>query len=306
MLRNDLYPEILRRLARRFETEETELCRALKPALYELRQHYRNSSVQLKYNTEPRIAAYLLAYYPNSVAMSWWVQARLRRFYGTSASVVVLCGGPLPELLGLTAVLNREQRAADLTITSVDRHASEWEWSAELTLDLCSRFAPRIEIGATFETTDLEKAWGEPPASLLAADVYIIQNCLNEIWHAAGANRNLRSLARCVSKGTLFVVVDQANYGGNIEAMRSLRETFLHHGFEVIEDCDQEYEALRPEYAIPTCVSNLFFDGAPERDDWGNWLGEYVRRKIAVRSLVLRKIGAGEYAPEEDEYSWQQ
>lgn len=304
MLRNELYPEILRRLARRFEVEETELCRALKPDLHDLRRHYRNASVEVRYSTESRIAAYLLAYYPNSVAMSWWVHTRLRRFYGTNMSAVVLCGGPLPELLGLSAVLNREHSSAHLTVTSADRHASEWRWSVDLTLDLCSRFAPQIEIDAYFETVDLEKAWGEPRTSLQAADVYVIQNCLNEIWHSEGAVQNLRALARCAPQGALFVAIDQANYGGNIDALRSLRDKFLRLGFEIVEDCDQEYEALRPGYVIPACVSNLFFDGVPERDDWGNWLGEYVRRNITVRSLALRKTVAGECESEEDEYPW--
>jgi hypothetical protein len=249
--------------------------------------------VELKYNTDHKIAAYLLAYYPNSVAMSVWVHLRLRRFYTANPSAVVLCGGPLPELLGLAVVLSGERRARNLRVTAVDRHAGDWAWALDVTLDLCSRFASLIRIENSVKTIDLERPWDEVPRDLRGADVYVLQNCLNEIWHARGAVHNLRSLAKQAEKGTLFVAVDQANYDGNVEAMRDLRDEFVRQGFSVVEDCDQAYEPLRTTFTMPLPVADEFFDGAPQKDEWGNWLGEYARRNVAVRSLVLRKENDG-------------
>lgn len=298
MLKETLYRRILDLLTERFRTDEVTLCRDLKPSVKWLRQQYRSGVVGLYYNSDERVAAYMLGYYPNSVAMAAVVLRRWRHLLPSEASATVLCGGPIPEALALAGNLEAVGPGKTVRISGGDKHADNWSWAVEVTERLCQHYAPRTRLTIATETLDLEQPIDWIYTPFFGSSVCLMQNCLNEIWHARATSENVRDLARNLSVGAIMVFIDQINsYEINTAAVRWLRQMAVDTGFEVLEDAE---ELFRPAFVMPRCVTHELFDGAFQLDAEGRLVAglEYVRTNIRSYGFVVRK------QREVDDFQW--
>jgi hypothetical protein len=292
-IRRRLYGLVLYRLREKFGLEESELCEALRPSLVRLREAYSDSSVRVDYADDTVVGAYLLGYYPNYVLLSYSALAQVAPALRSDTLVTVICGGPLPEVVALGALMNQKHpRGSKLRLNYVDR-SQLWAWASDSSVAVARRLTPAVRVTCTPAIADVSAPFDESVFSALAAsDIYVFQNCLNELWPSQAVVNNIVSLSRGAKDGAFFAFIDQANYGVTYQAMVHLRDLFLQENFSLVEDCSADW-MLNLRFFIPEAARTRFFDPGPPQKENGQWLGQYPRTMIDARSLIVRKNSGG-------------
>jgi hypothetical protein len=175
--------------------------------------------VSVNYHEASIVDAYLLAYFPHSVAMAQRAFAtipceRYRLIQRRPLRVVVLGGGPLPEIVGLA-----ERLAAcaivgmDVEMIAVDSHAEPWRDASMLACRLASDLHGGVGFRATLVAWDAREPFPDAVVQRIGEpDMIIFQNCLNEIISGDGFTANCRLLARSLPQHGSVVVCDFSEY----------------------------------------------------------------------------------------------
>lgn len=287
-LEYNLYGKILHRLRRAYNRPEADVCAHLKPRFHELREAYHVGFVNVAYRDFDLAAAYMLGYFPNYVKMSSATLQQLAGDLGSSPTCVVVCGGPLPEMLGLLSVLHAPRA---LRVIAPDLHSDEWRWAQELCADVCRSYVRDLHVQVQPVRCDLlVPLTAEQLVNYANVDIVIVQNCLNEIGNQEQFIANVLSISEGVKTGGYIVFADQANYDTCLPTMVAMREVLVGRGFQVVDDCTDRWE-LQSSFVFPPAVRDQFFEVYGTVNEVGQFVPpQRARTRMDLRSLVARKL----------------
>lgn len=286
-LQYNLYGKLLYRLRQRYKCTESDLCARLKPRFHELRQAYRVNFVDVEYRDVDLVAAYLLGYFPKYAFMSSVTLQQIAADLPRDVRCAVLCGGPLPEVLGLVSAM---PACRSVRVIAPDLHAARWEWAREVCADICASYSAHVRPDVVGFDCNLLAPLPDGIEHFRNLDLVILQNCINEIGEEPQFVTNLAQICDGLRHGGYLMLADQNNYPACRQVMTAIRDMFLGRGFETIDDCEEPWP-LGISFALPACVSEDFFESEGRVDGNGFWIPpERASSRMQLRSLLLRKL----------------
>lgn len=222
------YDVAMRALARVERKDVVELADDLRGEVRMLREHYRSSMVSVDYGRLAR--GYLVAYVPPYIQMAehvWAEALPAPASVGHTLNVVVVGAGPAPEVVGLINLLVWNQhRCRRIEAVCLDVADDIWRqlrdalvtegavaWGGEVALE-----SRHFDLSQPAAVTDGVRS------ALRAADVVVIQNCLNEgAARGPALTSNLADLAEALRPGARLAIADIHGY----DAVRSTVDSVL-------------------------------------------------------------------------------
>ncbi len=277
----EIYERVARDVAGLEGPARTATLKRLRPALHDLRSAYRNDNVCINY-TPDAVAAYMLAYYPHHVFMTYQTMRDVPLAHGSSLNVITFGGGPLPELVGLVCALDEARRLPDgLRVRTFDVSRS---WRFGTSHALARQMASATKIYIHQSELDFTHFIPHPLRAFLGkADLVILQNCCNEMVASENYHDNIMVLLEALSAGATLVLADQSDYNSTANAIADIEATIMQTGrYKAIRTFKASRKRWRsPFIDVPSDVSKHFFDDK-----------ELLRprRNIAFASAIFSRI----------------
>ena len=266
---NKLYDLILEGLYSSYEIKSEEAKKAflnsLKPYVTELRTSFKNKQVKVDYRHKNVQAAYLIAYYPSYVEMTYEVLNR----HGTKVlspknrilNVCLFGAGAAPEAIALLNFISQNKLDIDeVNIYTYDIFASTWSFS----LDLARKFIiPHFWRSPKFQLVSLNLDICEHGAfeailkQIQSSDLFVFQNCLNELNDRNIAIQNIKYLSENINQESRLIIADLSGYQVvsdiKLKIKRNLQELSYLNIFE-----SKDKEEVRAKILLPlTLRQNL-------------------------------------------------
>lgn len=221
---NKLYDLILEGLYSYYEIKSEEskkafLC-SLKPYVTELRTSFKNKQIKVDYRDKKVQAAYLIAYYPSYVEMTYEVLCRHEiKVLHSNNKILNVClfgAGAAPEVIALLNFINQNAIEIDeVNIYAYDIFASTWNFS----LDLARKFiVPHFWQSKKFQLISLkldlceDNVFEKILQKIQNSNLFIFQNCLNELNDGNIAIENIKYLAKNINQESRLIIADLSAY----------------------------------------------------------------------------------------------
>jgi hypothetical protein len=217
---NKLYDLILEGLYSSYQIKSEDAKKAfldsLKPYVTELRTNFKNKQIKVDYRDKNVQAAYLIAYYPSYVEMTYEVLNRHGiKVLPSKNRILNVClfgAGASPEAIALLNFINQNSLDIDeVNIYAYDIFASTWNFS----LDLARKFiVPHFWQSRKFQLTSLNLDLCEHgvferiSTQIKNSNLFIFQNCLNELNDENIAIKNIKYLAKNINQGSRLIIAD--------------------------------------------------------------------------------------------------
>lgn len=221
---NKLYDLILEGLYASYkvesEQEKKEFLSSLKPYVTELRTSFRNKQIKVDYRDKNVQAAYLIAYYPSYVEMTYEVLNRHEtKTLPSKDRILNVClfgAGAAPEAIALLHFIKQNKLDIDeVNIYAYDIFASTWNFS----IDLAKEFiVPHFWQGNKFQLVNLTLDLCEYGSmqrilqQVQISNLFIFQNCLNELNDQNIALENIKYLSNNINQGSRLIIADLSGY----------------------------------------------------------------------------------------------
>ena len=217
---NKLYDLILEGLYSSYQIKSEDTKKAfldsLKPYVTELRTSFKNKQIKVDYRDKNVQAAYLIAYYPSYVEMTYEVLNRHGiKVLPSKNRILNVClfgAGAAPEAIALLNFINQNSLDIDeVNIYAYDIFASTWSFS----LDLSKKFIiPHFWQSKKFQLISLDldlcehSAFEKISTQIKNSNLFIFQNCLNELNDENIAIKNIKYLAKNINQGSRLIIAD--------------------------------------------------------------------------------------------------
>ena len=221
---NKLYDLILEGLYSSYEIKSEEskktFLNSLKPYVTELRTSFRNKKINVDEKDKHLQAAYLIAYYPSYVEMTYEVLNRHGvKFLPSKDRILNVClfgAGAAPEAIALLNFINQNSLDIDeVNIYAYDIFASTWNFS----LDLARKFiVPHFWQSKKFQLISLNLDLCEHGVfekilpKIQNSNLFIFQNCLNELNDKNIAVGNINYLVKNINQESRLIIADLSGY----------------------------------------------------------------------------------------------
>ena len=221
---NKLYDLILEGLYSSYEIQSEESKKdfldRLKPYVTELRTSFKNKQIKVDYRDKNVQAAYLIAYYPSYVEMTYEVLSRHGiKVLSPKNRILNVClfgAGAAPEVIALLNFINQNKLDIDeVNIYAYDIFASTWNFS----LDLSRKFIiPHLWQSKKFQLISLNLDLCEHGVfekilqKIQNSNLFIFQNCLNELNDKNIAIENINYLAKNINQESRLIIADLSGY----------------------------------------------------------------------------------------------
>ncbi len=222
----DLYQFILNGLRVLSKTQNNErdfiqYLQSLQNEVKNLRQSYRTNSVSVDYSRSEVQAAYLITYYPQYAEMTRHILEKVNvshpnlfLFEQKHLKVCLFGAGAAPEAIGLVSFLAEYYpKVQSLEITVYDIFADAWKIGQNITQDII----PKLWSGQfSFSTKQIDfcqaRSFFLLEKALISSQIFIFQNCLNELKDFDNFNLNIRYLLSKMPNNSLLVMADLRIY----------------------------------------------------------------------------------------------
>jgi len=266
---------------------------SLQEAAKHLRQSYKSNQVRVDYSDRKIQAAYLILYYPHYVQMTLEILRLSPELFsfGKQINACFFCSGPCSEIAGLAQFLTEHgQNTESLVVNVYDIAADAWKPSRTLTKNF---ILPRLWRGnISGRTTNFNlcsmNAF-QPIAEVIEnCDLFIFQNCLNEIWNTSATRDNIQFLLDRAPLDSCIIIADLM-YDQNRQIIQEITEIAKsRNDYKIIQRSEGlEIASLFGRKTIPSIVTQNLLTGED---------GLIPRSKIKFLFLVIRK---GEYESED-------
>jgi uncharacterized coiled-coil DUF342 family protein len=223
----------------------SEYLESLKEAAIELWQSYKSDQVLVKYSdNDSTQAAYMIRYYPNYAGMTFKALETLHNHnqnilgekVNNKVKVCFFGAGPCPEIVGLSNFLYNNYQSIDtLAVNVFDIDSDGWTPSRNLTRDFIIPYYWKGKLQLKSHQLDLSQTNSLQSISEIIrnSNLFIFQNCLNEIYHINGVKYNLDFLLKEISPNGLIIIIDLSGYTHNISMIDQLEYQANQQNFEV-------------------------------------------------------------------------
>ena len=276
---DELYKYILDGLRDLNQTKQTEnefiaYLQSLQIEVKNLRQSYRNNSVSVNYSRVEVQSAYLITYYPQYAEMTRRILEQVELSHKTlflfeqkHLEVCLFGAGAAPEAVGLVSFLGEYYpNVQSLKIRIYDIYANTWAISQHITQNII----PELWRGEfTFSTEELDfcqpNSFHLLDTAIANSQVFIFQNCLNELKHPTNFNQNIRYLLTQMPINSLLIMADLRIYQKTSEFQAQVKKLLQELEFDRQILCVRHSEMLdfRTEIAIPAVITKNSLIGTP-------------------------------------------
>ncbi|MBD2176222.1 hypothetical protein H6F42_04725 [Pseudanabaena sp. FACHB-1998] len=252
------------------ELGRKEFLSGLKPHIRDLRESFQNKQVRVDYSNKNIQAAYLIAYYPSYVEMTYEVLNRhgveALSFKNKELNVCLFGAGAAPEAIALLNFITTHNlnNIEVVVIRAYDIFASTWSFS----LDLIEQFiVPHFWESKKFKLIgrdlDLCKHDGfkDIRQEIRNSNLLIFQNCLNELDDRNTAIQNIKYLAQNISPESTLIIADLSGYQVVIEA-KSKIEYILKEIPRLNFFKSNDKEEIRIKTLIPLIIKQNLLTGS--------------------------------------------
>ena len=274
---DELYKYILDGLRDLIQTKQTEnefiaYLQSLQVEVKNLRQFYRNNSVSVNYSRVEVQAAYLITYYPQYAEMTRHILEQVELSHKTlflfeqkHLEVCLFGAGAAPEAVGLVSFLGEYYpNLQSLKIRVYDIYANTWAISQRITQNII----PELWRGEfIFSTEELDfcqpNSFHLLDTAIANSQLFIFQNCLNELKHPANFNQNIRYLLTKMPVDSLLIMADLRVYQKTSEFQSQVKKLLQELEFERQILCVRHSEMLdfRSAIAIPAVITKNLLTG---------------------------------------------
>ncbi|HBK21596.1 MAG TPA: hypothetical protein DDZ60_03540 [Planktothrix sp. UBA10369] len=222
-------------------TFENYLQSLQKPA-EQLWYSYRSSQVKVNYS-EPSIqAVYLMRYYPHYAYMNFQIleiihgQNLLKNLTNETLEVCLFGAGPCPEIVGLSKFLSEQyQNIKKLTVNVYDIASDEWTLSRNITekFIIPEYWSGDLKLNSNYLDLCESNSINSIKTTIKKSQIFIFQNCLNEIYNVSTVQSNLNFLLSEIPLGSVIIIID-LNYRQNASIIDQLeKQVSNRHDFEI-------------------------------------------------------------------------
>jgi|688.fasta_scaffold14142_11 hypothetical protein len=291
----DLYQFILKDLQVLSQIQKNErdfilYLQSLQNEVKNLRQSYRTNSVSVDYSRAEVQAAYLITYYPQYAEMTRHILEKINTshhnlflFEQKHLKVCLFGAGAAPEAIGLASFLAEYYpKVQSLEITVYDIFSDTWKIGQNITKNII----PKLWQGQfSFSTEQIDFCQAGSFFSLENvlnnSQIFVFQNCLNELDNFDSFNLNIRYLLSKMPNNSLLMMVDLYNYqrieNFKIEIKQLLQELDFQNQILCLRSA--EMIEFKTEIVIPAIITQHLLIGTP-RD---------INQKNENRFLVPKK-----------------
>jgi hypothetical protein len=268
------YERLLNLIADRRQQTTAEACSALRRPFGQLRAGFQERGrIEVDYSSVDIIDAYMLAYFPSYVTASYSVFGRgllrdalIERAGCGQIHIVLIGGGPCPEVFGVLEVLAQSRRFRALRVTLLDLHAGAWKRAIAYNTDLIERIYPRVTVTWDVLQRNLTVPLdSESLAACMNCDFVIAQNCGNELASERAFAENIKKVVDGAAQDVVLALADLHRYDAVSKIWRSLREVI---GLDRLQVLEPEWsETLVNRFSnrsysgvVPALLNSAFFD----------------------------------------------
>jgi hypothetical protein len=275
---DELYEYILEGLRNSSQTKQNEnefiaYLQSLQVEVKNLRQSYRNNSVSVNYSRAAVQAAYLITYYPQYAEMTRHILEQVELSHKTLflfeqkyLEVCLFGAGAAPEAVGLVSFLGEYYpNLQSLSIRVYDIYAHTWKISQRITQNIIPKF---WQGEFTFSTEELDFCQSNSfhllDNAIANSQMFIFQNCLNELKNPVNFNENIRYLLTQMPINSLLIMGDLRIYQKTSEFQIQVKKLLQELEFERQILCVRHSEMLdfRSAIAIPAIITKNLLTGS--------------------------------------------
>jgi hypothetical protein len=203
-----------------YETFEQYL-ESLQPAAEDLWSSYRFNQVQVNYEDPSIQAAYLIRYYPHYAYMNYQIlemihaQDFFESFKNETLEVCLFGAGPCPEMVGLSQLVSEHYPGLKkITVNVYDIASAQWSLSREITEKFLvpEYWSGDLTVNSHYLDLCELNSLQSIQSSIKRSQLFVFQNCLNEIYNISTVQSNLSFLLNEVTVGGTIVIIDLYNY----------------------------------------------------------------------------------------------
>ncbi|WP_419546340.1 hypothetical protein [Microcystis sp.] len=166
---------------------------SLQPDVKRLRSSFHTNHVSVDYSNYNTQAAYLLAYYPHYVEMTYRALESLQQkdpslmqlvFDKKHLKVCLFCAGAAPEALGLLSFVRQfYPEVKSIVIYSYDLYSDTWRTSQDITKNIINNCFKDYHFALLTRTLNINyvKDVTKIMPTIESTDIFMLQNCLNEL-----------------------------------------------------------------------------------------------------------------------------
>ncbi len=252
-------------------TFESYLQSLQKPA-EQLWHSYRSNQVKVSYS-EPSIqAVYLMRYYPHYAYMNFQIleiihgQNPFKNLINETLEVCLFGAGPCPEIVGLSKFLSDNyQNIKKLTVNVYDIAADEWTLSRNITekFIIPEYWSGDLQLNSNYLDLCESNSLYSIKTKIKKSQIFIFQNCLNEIYNIATVQTNLNFLLNEIPVGSVIIIID-LNYRQNVSIIDRLKEQVSNRDdFEVYSPPLEDIK-IQPCPNLPQIIKQNLLTGKRE------------------------------------------
>jgi len=198
------------------EREKINFLNSLQPYVTSLRSSFRNRQIDVDYRDKNLQAAYLIAYYPSYVEMTYEVLNRHGKdvlcAQNNILNVCLFGAGAAPEAIAIINFINENAlEIEELNIYAYDIFASTWNFS----INLAKKFIiPHLWQSKNFNINIFDLDLCEPDSlkninqQIKNSNLFIFQNCLNELNKQDIAIANINYLVENIPRASRLIIAD--------------------------------------------------------------------------------------------------
>jgi hypothetical protein len=243
---------------------------SLKQSAKQLWSSYRSSQVKVNYSDTSIQAAYLIRYYPHYAYMNFQIldilhNNNLFQYLTNDTLEVCLFGaGPCPEIVGLCHLLSQQyQNIKNLIVNDYDIAANEWSLSRDITekFIIPESWSGGFKLNSNYLDLCQSNSLKLITTKIKKSNLFIFQNCLNEIYNVTTVQENLNFLLDQISLNSVIIISDLSNYRQNFSIIEQINN-------QVNNRCDFEIyppqiEAIqvKPYSEIPATIKENLLTG---------------------------------------------
>lgn len=255
---------------------------SLQASVRELRRSYWSSSVTVDYSRPAIQAAYLIAYYPHYVEMSLEILRLLSSelSYNREVKTCFFGAGPCPEVTSLAQFLvERSPNTKKITANVYDIASDTWTLSREITRKFIvpNLWQGKVTLNSQHLDFNQKKSFGIIQPCLESYNLFVFQNCLNEIVERTVILENIEFLLDNVPSGS-FVIFADLLYTQNFIMFEAIGK--MVNTRSDLEMCQQRTLRITPSLTIPRVLAKNLLTGKH---------GLIPRSRINFMFLALRK-----------------
>ena len=209
---------------------------SLKPYVTQLRTRFKNKQVKVDYRDKNVQAAYLIAYYPSYVEMTHEILNRHKRdeikvlpSKNRTLNVCLFGAGAAPEAIALLNFINQNNLDIEqVNIYAYDIFASTWNFSLDLARkfiipDFCQ--SKRVQlISLTLDLCQYSVFEGILQ-QIQNSDLFVFQNCLNELNNINAAIENIKYLANNMNQESRLIIADLSGHSAVIRITTRIEQS---------------------------------------------------------------------------------